>query len=242
MSQALTDAQLLTIWERGLALGPTERALLTLCVADPELQAAEVRAWPLGRRDATLLDVRDATFRQGARFLTQCPHCREQVEFELGADEMRRGTSAQASISIELDGLSIVARAPSSEDALLAERTTSAEEAADLLWHRCVQVSTRGGSPLPLAELDSAARARIESLLDEADPQTDLACGLKCAACGNGWVAPCDVARLLWDEIAAAAREVFDQIAALARAFGWTETQSLRLSRRRRQLYREMLE
>jgi hypothetical protein len=82
----------------------------------------------------------------------------------------------------------------------------------------------------------------VEAALDAMDSQTDIAFTLACASCGAAWVAPCDVARLLWDEVAGAARSVFAQVALLARGFGWTEDQVLRLTRRRREMYREMLQ
>jgi hypothetical protein len=241
MSHALTDAQLLTIWERGLTLGPTERAMLVLQATDTST-CEDLRALPLGRRDARLLEVREATFGLPARLRTGCPHCRAEVEFEVAAGDLHRGQPLEAGVSLELDDMIIEARAPHSDDLLAAELASSADDAAEQLWNRCVWATARDGSHVAASRLNGEQRARIESALDAMDPQVDVAFTLSCAACGAGWVAPCDVARLLWDEVAGAARGLFEQIGVLARGFGWTEEQILRLTRRRRAMYQEMLQ
>ena len=87
MSGALTDAQILTIWERGLALGATERALLLLSVADTECAADEPRSWPLGKRDAKLLE---------ALFTADADQLVTTGEWRQGRDNVVRGGLASS--------------------------------------------------------------------------------------------------------------------------------------------------
>jgi hypothetical protein len=49
-----------------------------------------------------------------------------------------------------------------------------------------------------------------------------------------------DPGALLWDDVQAYARGVLGQVHSLARAYGWTESEVLSLSPRRRAAYLEM--
>lgn len=237
MSNALTDAELLTIWERGSALGAADRALLIIGTADPGAEAARTRTWPLGRRDARLLQIREATFGASIHFCATCPHCHTNVEFDVNVRDLQLGEPIAAEIEARIDMFRVVARLPTSEDSGLLERFTSAAAAETALWDRCVRATDDAGDAISASALSSEQRAQVEALLERVDPQTDVAFDLRCAHCDSAWTAPCDVAGLVWQEITQCAREVLVQTSALARAFGWTEPDILALSRRRREMY-----
>jgi hypothetical protein len=242
MSQALTDAQLLTIWERGLALGPTERALLTLGVADPSLDAAAVRNWSVGRRDARLFELRAATFGAAMRCCVTCPRCCEDSEFDLDMRELCAVERGGDIVIREFDDCHICARMPTSEDLCAIEHIGNMQAAEALLWERCVEIRDQAGQPIAVESIDSQMRVRIEAMLDECDPLLDPGFQVACAECGLNWVAPCDAPHMLWLDLARSARELLAQVDALARAYGWTEEQILGLSCGRRQLYLAMVE
>ena len=242
MTCALTDEQMLTIWERGLPLGPTERALLVISIADSQVQVDEASAWPLGKRDARLLELREATFGETMRCCASCPRCRADVEFDVAIGRLRQSTAPDnLALSAQLDGLRVRARFPTSEDMRAVERLAP-DQVEACLWDRCIVVSDSDGLPVPTTSLDVAQRARIETLLDEADPLLDLCFDLACTECGLGWLAPSDIARATWSEVARCAQGVLAQVDTLARSYGWPEREILSLSRRRREMYLAMLE
>ena len=243
MSQALTDAQLLTIWERGLALGPTERALLTLAVAHPDCDVDALRALPVGRRDAQLLELRVATFGPAMRCCVTCPRCRGSSEFDLDVSTLCTGVSCSCDVvNDEFEGSHVRARLPTSADLCAIERLGDPQAGEALLWERCIEIRDQAGQRLAAASIDSRLRARIETMLDECDPLLDLGFQVVCAECSLQWIAPCDAPHVLWLDLARSARELLMQVDALARAYGWTEEQILGLSPGRRQLYLAMVE
>jgi hypothetical protein len=243
MSQALTDLQLLTIWERGLALGPTERALLTLAVTDPDCDLDAVRGWPVGKRDARLLELRAATFGPGLRCCVVCPNCRAELEFDINVLDLCETTApGDAALTCEIESWRVQARLPTSIDLQVIEQLNDTAAGEALLWERCVEVLDPAGQRVDCDALEPRLRAQIETLLDQADPLLDPGFQVACTACGHEWIAPCNPAHTTWLDIARCARALLAEVDLLARAYGWTEREILGLSRVRRQLYLSQLE
>ena len=66
------------LWERGRELGPLWRAAMLAAAAtgDSEASAAE---WPLGKREAALLQLRTACFGRAMPVSVACPACGERL-------------------------------------------------------------------------------------------------------------------------------------------------------------------
>ena len=62
MMQALTNAAMLALWERGRHRGPAERALILLGAAFPATAEDDCAQITVGERDAAVLALRRATF------------------------------------------------------------------------------------------------------------------------------------------------------------------------------------
>src|SRR5712691_5286124 len=77
---ALSTAELLTVWERGLAQSPTQRALALLTAACPNATVDTLAHLSIGQRDAQLLTLREWTFGSQVTGVTVCPDCGERVE------------------------------------------------------------------------------------------------------------------------------------------------------------------
>jgi hypothetical protein len=88
-------------------------------------------------------------------------------------------------------------------------------------------------------ELDEAAVDAIEAEAEAAGAPGDVSLGYDCPACGGSGEAPFDPASFLWQEIDGAANDLLDEVAILARAFGWTEAETLALTPARRERYLE---
>jgi hypothetical protein len=74
----------------------------------------------------------------------------------------------------------------------------------------------------------------------EADPLAEVLVDHSCSACGGAFTADLDVGSFVWAELQARARRLMKEVDLLARAYGWTETEVLALSERRRAAYLEL--
>jgi hypothetical protein len=89
---------------------------------------------------------------------------------------------------------------------------------------------------MPEPVLDALSR-HMETL----DPGASVSFALDCPQCATHWQAPLDVGEMLWQKVRAAAERVLLDIDMLARAYGWTEREVLRLSPLRRAAYLQMV-
>jgi hypothetical protein len=244
-AMALTDTDVVRLWERGRALGATGRALLAVEYTAPESRRDEVRRWPLGQRDAHLFDLRRALFGRRMPTRSACPRCHAELEFELDANALQSrcaGVAPEAERIVEGEGLRIRLRAPTSEDLLALEAAQSVAAAEALLWSRCVEVSTADGDSMHSQALPEALRRQVEEHIESLDPLADVSLDLRCESCEFRWQAPYDIAHVLWKEIAQRAAQLLHEVHVLARAYGWSESEILALRAWRRELYLAWLE
>jgi hypothetical protein len=64
--------------------------------------------------------------------------------------------------------------------------------------------------------------------------------GLSCPACRCEWQGLFEIATFLWAEVRARARRLLQEVDAIARTYGWSEADILRMTDARRQLYLQM--
>jgi len=64
---------------------------------------------------------------------------------------------------------------------------------------------------------------------------------LSCPKCSHEWEMSFDICSYLWREVDNLAKRALREVAMLAAAFGWSESDILRMSPRRRRLYLEMI-
>lgn len=224
--RGLSDAAVMDLWEQGRLRHPIDRALLLFAAAEPELPRETLADLPVGRRDAAILSLRNESF--GARIdgYGQCPACSERYEFALdGAALHAAAPPAAAAEFADADGRRL--RLPTSRDLAALVQFADLDDAAQALAEVCMP---DGASPDP----DS-----IAALLAQHDPAADLSLALSCEACAHRWELAFDPASYCWEEIEARAARLFDQVHGLARAYGWSEAEVLRLSPARRNAYLE---
>jgi hypothetical protein len=228
------DAAILTLWERGVAAAPIERALLLAAEARPELAMQQCRALPLGQRDQAIAALRTRLFGPAAELASRCPHCGTEMEVVI-ADVARvfDDASALPPPPPRLQGLSL--RAVTSEDLAAAE--AAAARGKDLRAAIVERIATIGeGETVP--ELDAST---LDAALESLDAAAELRFDLTCSDCGSQWVALFDIVDCTWRELDRAAGRIADEVAALASAYGWREAATLAMSRARRSLYLERI-
>src|SRR5436309_12874394 len=87
--RGLSAQELLTIWEVGLQAHPVDRAIIILETVLPDTPRDSLLALSIGRRDARLLTVREATFGSQHAGFAECPACKERLEFAFNVADIR---------------------------------------------------------------------------------------------------------------------------------------------------------
>ena len=252
MPQPIDGAVLFELWERGLALpaGAADGAR-----ADAALAAAGV-APPasLGERNRRLIEMHCDLFGHALALLSRCPACGVAVEFEADAAALApqlQATGAAGPHRLEWNGHAISFRLPAVDD--LAEAGANSdgdEEFARRVLRRCVLAARRAsgeagaedsGAGVAFDALPAAALDAISTRMEQIDPAASVAFSLECPGCASRWSAPLDLAQLVWRKLQAAAEGLLLDIDALARAYGWSERDVLRLSPLRRAAYLQMV-
>ncbi|NVO58273.1 hypothetical protein HW561_21025 [Rhodobacteraceae bacterium B1Z28] len=208
-------------WEAGQGRSPLDRALCLLWAAG--FGDAPVN-WPLTKRDRALLELRRHTLGDELTLLTECPACSAELEMDVTISDLLPALTVPEPEDVETDGRTIRIRPLTSADLAVAS-TEPGSCVAEV-----IRVRLAGDVPPDaIAEIDT----RIEALA----ARGELQLALTCLDCGAQWSEPLDVAGLVWREIEAVARRTLGEVAELARAFGWSEVQSLSLSPQRRSAY-----
>jgi hypothetical protein len=228
--KALTNPDLLNLWERGSGLHPIDRALLAIAAAEPGEPYAELADWPLGRRNAALARLRRECFGSALEGWVACPQCGEQLEFSLDVG-MLFDERSQAATQLTAEGRRY--RALTSRD-LASVAAEIDERAAALQLLRQCSVEEH--------EFSTEELEAVGERLAKADPLAETMLEFACVACDQRWQQPLDIAAWLWTEIEAHARRLLYDVHTLAAAYGWTEREILSLGEPRRAVYLDMVQ
>ncbi|GAB4574794.1 MAG: hypothetical protein Kow0077_23110 [Anaerolineae bacterium] len=240
MTERLTNARLLDLWEAGRQLSPYQAADLLLRATLPPETAATVDRWTIGQRDRHLLRLREALFGDALDGVAHCPRCGEKVEFTLSTRNLLLPApdDTPPEHSLETGEYRVTFRAPTLGDLAAALPQPDAQTA---LLARCITAATRADQPVPADALPPAVLGQLSAAIGKADPQAQIDLALDCPACAYTWQAPFDILHYLWREIDVWARRVLREVHLIAGAYGWPEAEILRLSPARRRLYLELI-
>lgn len=240
---ALSASDILRIWEAGTGQDPVARALTILAVASPGTPRDAWAALPVGRRDAELLAVREATFGPALVSAAACPRCGETAEFRLDAAELRARQPpdpAVAEADLSVSDWSLRYRLPTTGDLAAAAGAGSPEEARRALTARCLVEARHDEAAVAVEDVPPEAIARMADAMAEQDPLAEVLVDFACPSCGERAQTLLDVAAYFWEEIRAQALRLLHEVHVLARAYGWREADILALSAVRRRAYLEM--
>ena len=239
---ALSSAELLDVWERGLHQAPVERALTLLGAARPDAPPDALAALDVGRRDAALLELRGRTFGSRLISVVTCSQCGERLEFSFGIEDIRVAPADDASARrLSVDGYDVRFRPPDSRDLAAATALAGPDAQRTSIIARCVLDARRGGEPLSTQALPAHVVDAVEEGMRHAASQADVSIGIACPCCGHEWQAAFDIVSYFWCEIETCARRILRDVHVLARAYGWHEREILALSAARRQCYLDMV-
>ncbi len=235
--------RLLDAWESLRSVTPAQRAIELAAIARPDVATNQIGEWSVGARDGALMGLRSVLFGPGADAVGMCPECSERIEFDIDIDELRSvsvGTEHDE-VVLATDGWVVNSRVPRASDLVAIESATSAEDAAEMLWRRCVVSVRHESRPSAVDELPAAVRSSVVERWEQLDPLADVRLDLVCPACGAVSQQAFDVASYVWVEVDGWARRLLADVHVLARAYGWSEDEIVSLSPLRRRCYLEMV-
>jgi hypothetical protein len=230
----LCEAEVLAIWEAAAERTPLSRALVLATAAGAD--QARVADVCIGRRDAYLVELREACFGTVYECVVDCPGCGVELELELSSADVRAGQAGGRDGVCRVDGVDITFRAVTTRDlwAVAGSADPRRQLIADCVTEVC------GGAHEPASWPHSTLDA-LSAAMAAHDPQAAVSIDLDCAVCRHHWAAPFDIAGYVWAELAAAAGRIMLDVHGLASAYGWSEADVLAMSPARRRQYLELV-
>jgi hypothetical protein len=239
MVSDLRADSVLALWEAclGLPAGMRDDVLLRASAGGTEPPQA------LGERNARLAALHARLFGREIPLVSRCPACGATAEFSGDCEALAMSPShaTGAPHSLEWQGHTVAFRLPDRTDLASASRERTEEAFVRHLLDRCVLTCTCQGALVPLDDLPDGALDALSKRMETLDPAADVSFAVVCPQCATGWTAPLDLGHLVWTKLQAAAERLLVDIDALARAYGWTEPEILRLSPTRRAAYLQMV-
>ena len=236
------------MWEQGLGRSSLQQGLIMLAATNPDIALHEVAKLTIGERDRRLLDLRERLFGSNLVNVVACPNCNVRVEWNnriadvlAPAQEQARQTAQGNSFKFEKDSYSIRFRLPTSLDVVSVSDDVNLENAAYNLCTRCVLSAEYDGEDCPVEVIPASVIELIGEQMELLDPQAEIRMDLICPDCAHSWEVLFDIASFLWTEFNDWAERTLHTIHRLARAYGWSEQDILKLSPLRRRLYLGMV-
>ena len=239
---ACNDAgALLTLWEGALGQSAGARGYALLRASPEGAQPART----LGQRNAKLLDLHARLFGSEIELLSHCPACNMVAQFSCNCDalaaRMRPRLTDAPTHRLEAEGHVVEFRMPDSADIASAAKVENSEDFVQLLIDSCVLACTCEGTDVPVRQLPQPVLDALSQQMETLDPGASVSFALDCPQCAAQWQAPLDVGEMLWQKVRAGAERMLLDIDALARSYGWTEREVLRLKPLRRAAYMQMV-
>jgi len=231
---------------------PSERAtaLLARCLDNPD-GSRIAYALTVGDREALLLHLRRLTLGETLDGVLQCPAdgCGERMELELRVSDLLVpayvDVRREYRLTLDADGsrYDVTFRLPTAADldhaASLARIDTARGKQAFLA--RCVVSAMRDALAVPVDSLPSPVGDAISSAMAEFDPQAEIDLDLACPSCGASFSIVFDTAMFFLQELDERAAQLTHEVHTLAWHYHWSEREILRMSRRRRARYLELV-
>ncbi len=242
----ITSAELLGIWERGVAQTPLGRSLTLLAAAMPGEATEELSQMSVGERNARLLALRKDAFGDDLVGLASCPDCEEQLELRFRASDLLAigatpETTGAGQLTVTVGGWTARVRRLTTADLEAIVNAPDMAVARQVLLARCVLEVCQDNAAVALDVVPSEVLDAIEAQLAAADPQADVEFPLQCPGCGVSWEQSFDITYFMWAEVDLWAGRTLREVHRLASAYGWGEQEILAMTATRRQAYLDLV-
>jgi len=235
--RALSHADFLSLWEAGHGLHSLDRGVLAATALLPEASQDNVADWTLGRRNEALARLHARHFGSSLGGWTECEGCGEKLEFAVDCRGLIERQRERNVTPVEVKGQAF--RVPTSRDLARIADEADAEDAARRLAALCRMDA--GDQREWAGEWSNTELAELGEKMSAADPLAEILLQFACPACGAVREQALDLPGFLWAELEAFAKRMLAEIHMLASAYGWSESEILALSDRRRAAYVQMV-
>lgn len=241
--RAISAAELLNVWERGLAQAPPARALTLLASACPEISSESLAKLTVGERDARLMTLRKWTFGSEFVCVASCKGCGEQLELSFDAGDLfaKDDAVSSESFSLTVDEYELWFRLPNSLDLAELANCKDLNAARQRLLERCVSKIERQGQSIPITDASAFVLEALATRMGEIDGCGNMQLLLNCPQCAHSGEVIFDIESFFWKEINAWATRILREVHQLASAYGWREIDVLNMSAWRRQVYLNLI-
>jgi hypothetical protein len=242
--RSLTAAELLSIWERGWGVTPSERALALLAPAFPQTSTEDLAALSIGERDGRLLELREATFGPQIAATAVCPGCGQRLELAMEVAEIRVPAPAEQpreSIGLSVEDYDVRFRLPTTADVAAVAKESELASARQSLLQSCLLSARQSNIDVPPDRLPDHVVTAIVARMAEVDPQANVQLALSCPNCHARWEETFDITSFFWSELDVWGRRLVREVHTLASAYGWREADIVAMSPLRRQMYLELV-
>lgn len=232
---------LLSAWEAALARPDPLKGIALLAVQGRGVSEASPAALSLGELARRLLELQVQWFEPWLHCVCECPTCAELVEADCDARSLREAAPtvdiSEQPLRVVKDRYSVVFRLPTAFDLTQVADAENVATARTRILERCVIEARLGEVSCAPRELPHDVTIAIADAIENADPLADIGLALQCPACQAAWTAMLDPSRFLLASVDQAARRIMEEVHCLARAYGWSEAETLSLSHARRRAY-----
>ena len=238
------------------AMLPAQRvnALLERCTSVPGADAqsgATVRSLSAGDRELVAMELRRLTFGDRLTTTLNCSRqgCGLRLDLDLQlADFVRTASPGSPRQEREfVDGTwRVYFRLPTGADQEAAASAAAASGVAagvQVLLDRCVSraENVQTGEAVPANHLPLHAVEQLAAAMADLDPLAEIRLEVQCPHCGSSTPMLFDAGLYLCDEIASRGDALLREVHLLAYHYGWSESDILGMSRRKRRRYIELL-
>jgi hypothetical protein len=243
------------VLQQGSALSPAARttAVLARCLCRlgpvSTVTSEIARSLSIGDREALLLHLRRLTLGEKMSCVFRCPACAEKLDLELEVSELLLPPYAHASdvheTSVRSDDASyrVRFRLPNGADQERAATLVASapQSAAELILQHCIHEIVDEQAGEPVQPIPAPVADALADKMAELDPQAEILLDQRCPVCGVSFRTPFDIADYFYQEICARESDLHREIHLLAFHYHWSERDILRLTRRRRLRYLDLL-
>jgi hypothetical protein len=243
MLPELNADSLLTLWEHALHQPAASRG-------DTLLRAMAQGAEPprrLSERNARFLEIHACLFGRDLDLISRCPACGTVAQFSGDCETLSYRLNATSAADhapshrLAIQDHHLEFHLPDSDDVRAASAGDTADDFVWRLLDRCVLSCTCGGTEVPVRQLPEPVLDALSESMRALAPGASVSFAVACPECHARWEAPLDLAQLVWQKVQASAERLLFDVDVLARAYGWTEAEVLRLSPLRRSAYLQIV-
>lgn len=240
--RAVTQVDLLALWESGKALHPLDWGLLAVNTMFPGTQPDSVADWPIGRLNRALVEMQLAYFGPALRGWTSCRRCADKLEFALDGLALAESPLPKQGEPIVVSGRTF--RLPTSRDLARVAVEDDPGKTAVALVEMCRMKGEAEPVEPSLTTENDWTEEDLDAIGDKmarADPLAEIMLHFDCPECGESFDDSLDLPTFLRAEIEGRVKRLLREVHTLASAYGWGEAEILSLNPARRQFYLEMV-